>query len=284
VGGIPGQASAIFGGRMTLAAPRDLPAIPLPDDVGTFPASTLESAAFDVALRDLSLQLTSPGTIPVSGGAFDAGETVGALEGFADVNGQLTLGFDSLGEYLTAATMLNVLKGIYPEILTSVDGSLLRRELAIGVQSRLDLAGQALENDATAPGSYQLVGSGPAIRLPWLTSVDETLLEGVASVSLRVSGLAVAPAPGDATGDGAIDLNDFGLLKSNFGQAANLAGGDLDGSGQVTLDDFGILKAQFGRTPASTAAVPEPSGLALLSLAGVVFCCGQVKRILKIAR
>lgn len=275
--GLPGQSSATFGGRMTLAGPRDLPAIPLPDNVGTFPASTLESASFDVALRDVSLQLSSPDSIPVTAGAFDAQQTVGSLAGFADVNGQLTLGFDTLGRYITAATMLNVLKGIYPDIVTSIHGDLVRRELAVDVQSRLDLSGQALANDATAPGSYQLVGAGPAIHLPWLTSVDETLLDGVASVSLRVSGLAVAPAPGDATGDGKIDLSDFGVLKSNFGRSANLAGGDLDGSGQVTLDDFGILKSQFGAAAAS-AAVPEPPSFALFLAAAFTFAASRSRR------
>lgn len=276
VGGAPGQASAAFGGRLALDGPRELPPIALPDDLGTFPASTLESASFDVALRELSFSLSSPGSIAVTGGQFDPSQTVGALSGFADVNGQMTLGFDRLGDYLTAATMLNVLEGIYPEILTEVRGNLLRREVNVTVQTRLDLEGQALENAATDDGSYRLVGLGPAMGLPWLTSVNEAVLEGVASVSLTISGLAVAPAPGDASGDGSIDLSDFGILKSNFGQAANRTGGDFDGSGQAELNDFGILKVQFGQTGA--AAVPEPASSLLLAAGCAALLLGHRQR------
>jgi len=264
VGGSAGEAGgATFGGRLTLDSPRDIPEIALPDTDLRFPASTLESASFDVAIRELSLQLASPSAILVSQGAFDPAQTTGSLTGFADVNGQLMLSFDRIGEYLTAATMLGVIRNTYPDIVTSVDGNLGRRELTVRVQTRLDLAGETLANAAATPGAYDLVGLGPALQLPWLTNIDEPVLEGVASVSLTISGLAIAPAPGDASGDGSIDLSDFGVLKASFGQSTNFAGGDLDGTGKVDLNDFGILKAQFGKL---AVAAPEPCGLALCAI------------------
>ncbi|MFW6155490.1 MAG: right-handed parallel beta-helix repeat-containing protein [Planctomycetota bacterium] len=60
----------------------------------------------------------------------------------------------------------------------------------------------------------------------------------------------VARLPGDADGDGDVDLDDFVLLKQNFGMpaGATAADGDFDGDGDVDLDDFVILKQHFGET------------------------------------
>ena len=56
--------------------------------------------------------------------------------------------------------------------------------------------------------------------------------------------------PGDADGDGDVDLDDFAILKSNFGMSsgATWEKGDFDGEGDVDLDDFVILKYNFGAT------------------------------------
>ncbi|NLF33021.1 MAG: hypothetical protein GX591_19315 [Planctomycetes bacterium] len=56
--------------------------------------------------------------------------------------------------------------------------------------------------------------------------------------------------PGDADGDGDVDLDDFVILKNNFGTAtgATCAQGDFDGDGDVDLDDFVLLKNNFGAT------------------------------------
>ncbi len=56
--------------------------------------------------------------------------------------------------------------------------------------------------------------------------------------------------PGDATGDGRVDLLDFGVLRSNFGQSVlnGFADADFNDDGKVDLTDFGILRANFGNT------------------------------------
>ncbi|NLF32828.1 MAG: DUF1565 domain-containing protein [Planctomycetes bacterium] len=67
----------------------------------------------------------------------------------------------------------------------------------------------------------------------------------------RNRGCYAAPAPaaaGDADGDGDVDLDDFVILKRNFGtpSGATAGMGDFDGDGDVDLDDFVILKQNFG--------------------------------------
>ncbi|MFO0900603.1 MAG: dockerin type I domain-containing protein [Pirellulales bacterium] len=80
--------------------------------------------------------------------------------------------------------------------------------------------------------------------------------------------------PGDANGDGKVDLSDFGILKSNFGSGTTLAEGDFNADGKVDLSDFGILKENFGATGA--AFVPEPSSLVLAGIG--VLALGLVAR------
>jgi hypothetical protein len=61
----------------------------------------------------------------------------------------------------------------------------------------------------------------------------------------------IAPCnPGDADADGDVDLDDFVLLKNNFGTTtgATCAMGDFDADGDVDLDDFVLLKNNFGAT------------------------------------
>ncbi len=77
---------------------------------------------------------------------------------------------------------------------------------------------------------------------------------------------------GDANLDGQVDLNDFGLLKDNFGTGERLSEGNVDGEATVDLTDFGILKANFGRQGGpklgdlAPTAVPEPATALLLAI------------------
>ena len=82
--------------------------------------------------------------------------------------------------------------------------------------------------------------------------------------------LAASRLAGDADGDGEVAFLDFLALANNFGTDAGYEGGDFDCNGEVAFLDFLALANNFGATAAANAsAVPEPSGLALLSLAGL---------------
>jgi probable HAF family extracellular repeat protein len=76
--------------------------------------------------------------------------------------------------------------------------------------------------------------------------------------------------PGDANGDGQVDINDLTIVLANFGQTGTTwSQGDFTGDGTVDIDDLTIVLTNFGYGvgAASPARVPEPSALALLALA-----------------
>ena len=79
--------------------------------------------------------------------------------------------------------------------------------------------------------------------------------------------------PGDANGDGKVDINDLTIVLSNFGQTGmTWSTGDFNGDGKVDVNDLTILLSHFGQTAAasglaSPSAVPEPSTLALSAVA-----------------
>ena len=84
---------------------------------------------------------------------------------------------------------------------------------------------------------------------------------------------------GDIDENGTVDFSDFLTLSANFGNAAtDHTTGDVNCNGTVDFPDFLVLSANFGSTvpAASASAVPEPSGFALLSVAGLL--CGLIRR------
>ena len=89
----------------------------------------------------------------------------------------------------------------------------------------VDSEGNPLKWDARGEGYHRVLGS----------SVDIGAFE------------APGFLPGDSTNDGLVALDDFSIVKNNFGEAAQgHLDGDFNGDGMVDLLDFNLLKANFG--------------------------------------
>jgi len=112
---------------------------------------------------------------------------------------------------------------------------------------------------------YELPGNIPSGPIPVLRVIWETLDSPYVSRS------------GDANRDGKIDLTDFGILKSHFGQSVDRwTVADFNGDGFVDSDDFGTLKLHFGESAPST--VPEPTSCVLAMLAALAALPRMSKR------
>ena len=79
--------------------------------------------------------------------------------------------------------------------------------------------------------------------------IDTIAVDNTAFSTARFDGyqtIVIGPTlRADFDGDGDVDLDDFVILKTNFGISPP-ANGDADGDGDVDLDDFVILKTEFG--------------------------------------
>jgi hypothetical protein len=74
--------------------------------------------------------------------------------------------------------------------------------------------------------------------------------------------------PGDAVGDGKVDINDLTIVLTDFGRSGMTWNtGDFNGDGKVDINDLTVVLANFGRTvgAAGIGAVPEPGTLALFA-------------------
>ncbi len=72
--------------------------------------------------------------------------------------------------------------------------------------------------------------------------------------------------PGDATGDGKVDVSDLGVLATNYGAGTGYgwSSGDFTGDSKVDVNDLGILATYYGSGSAVVTNAPEPDCIALL--------------------
>jgi len=106
----------------------------------------------------------------------------------------------------------------------------------------IDLEGAAIQGGLTG-SLYDLNGDG---------TVDDDDLTTIVEDLVFVGGDPTDRGTyfGDADLDGDVDLDDFAILKINFGVGSGWAQGDFDVDGDVDLDDFAILKTNFGASAA----------------------------------
>jgi hypothetical protein len=82
---------------------------------------------------------------------------------------------------------------------------------------------------------------------------------------------AAALKPGDANGDGRVDINDLTVVLTNFDQTGmTWSQGDFTGDGKVDINDLTIVLTNFGTSSATgIQAVPEPAGVVLFVIGAV---------------
>jgi len=76
--------------------------------------------------------------------------------------------------------------------------------------------------------------------------------------------------PGDATYDNRVNVDDLGILASNYdGVGKNWETADFTNDGVVNVDDLGILASNYDWDGTAGGAIPEPASLAMLGLGGL---------------
>jgi len=84
--------------------------------------------------------------------------------------------------------------------------------------------------------------------------------------------LLLTPAhPADANGDWRVNVDDLGILASNYDTIGGAVWetGDFTGDGNVNVDDLGVLASNYDWVGPGGVSVPEPATLSLLGACGL---------------
>jgi hypothetical protein len=145
-----------------------------------------------------------------------------------------------------------------------------------GLYGTFDMGGDVFQwNEAVLGGSYRGVRGGEWFETSvQLTSSQRNSGYFPADDSNYFGFRVAASDPGDANGDGRVDINDLTIVLSNFGKTGcTWSQGSMDGdlAGRVDINDLTIVLSNFGATSAASAAqlsaAPEPAALALVAAA-----------------
>ena len=111
--------------------------------------------------------------------------------------------------------------------------------------------------------------------------VGTAQVDGV-SPTTDIAFLLTPLEPGDANGDGQVDVNDLTIVLTNFGQiGAAWSQGDFNGNGTVDVNDLTIVLSNYGYGVSAGAGphpVPEPSSLAILLAAAAALAPLALRR------
>lgn len=145
--------------------------------------------------------------------------------------------------------------------------------------------------DSRAINSGDLLSIGVA-TLGEVRNIADTATATFAGQTLLGSDtIAMVTWGGDATLDGRVNIDDYGRIDANVGQSGSVFGwanGDFNYDGKINIDDYGIIDGNIGRQTGmfltgavaealsagrameGIAVIPEPGGIGLLALGGVL--------------
>lgn len=99
----------------------------------------------------------------------------------------------------------------------------------------------------TPSASIASLPSGRYLQLrATLSTTDSATTPSIDKLSVDYAGVSAPPVPGDANGDGRVDVTDLSMLLSNYGSTTNTTC-DFDGSGKVDIFDLSILLSHYGQ-------------------------------------
>ena len=131
-------------------------------------------------------------------------------------------------------------------------------------------------NNGTMQDLNSLV-SAPGWTLQDATAINSAgQIIGYGTDGGQTRGFLLTPLePGDANGDGRVDINDLTTVLANYGQTGmTWTQGEFTGDGTVDINDLTIVLANYnttyGASAAGVKAVPEPSCAVLLGAACVL--------------
>ena len=82
--------------------------------------------------------------------------------------------------------------------------------------------------------------------------------------------------PGDANGDGRVDINDLTIVLANFGQTGMAwSQGDFTGDGTVDMNNLTIVLANYGYGVTAPSPPPSPSPPPCAPPRRVGLCCSR---------
>ena len=197
----------------------------------------------------ISLNPTNPTHITSAGDVGIAGKLTVSLSGF-------TPGSLSIGDSFEIISFAGALGGV---------------DLSDPLRPLVDLTAPGLFTQIQVPNLVSLGLPASAVLLPIYTS--NSVLLSILSI-----GIAVGP---DFNGDGVVDALDLAIWKANKGitMGGTVLQGDANGDGAVDGADYLIWLEEFTMGPGSggggfespsSGTVPEPTGLALLAIGGLL--------------
>jgi hypothetical protein len=181
-------------------------------------------------------------------------ETVGGLNPIAD---------PSVFRNPVVYPVTDILKAITPELLLGQGNLSVAGNFTQGVTRIAGTANDAVliavNHEIEAQNSVVLTveGINPAITQAQVLGENRTLsingntiIDNFAARGVHIYKFLCQQIPGDANGDGSVDVGDLGILAANYGGTGKTwSQGDFNGDGAVDVGDLGILAAHYGQGP-----------------------------------